>query len=126
MVNSTVNFSNVTVPIGVKVTFKGSGNQKIINLDFTNFKTTGIFEEKTAPSVLHVFPNPTGDFLTVELPYDNAHTSQLTVYDITGKAVLTEKMAGKTARLNTAILRGGYYVLWVQQGESFYRGSFVK
>ncbi len=126
VVNSTVNFSNVTVPIGVKVTFKGSGNQKIINLDFTNFKTTGIFEEKTAPSVLHVFPNPTGDFLTVELPYDNAHTSQLTVYDITGKAVLTEKMAGKTARLNTAILRGGYYVLWVQQGESFYRGSFVK
>lgn len=126
VVNSTVNFSNVTVPLGVKVTFKGTGNQKLINLDFTDFKTTGVFEEKTDPSVLELYPNPTGDFLTVELPYDNHSTSQLTVYDISGKTVLTEKMVGKTARLNTAILRGGYYILWVQQGESFYRGSFVK
>ena len=126
VVNSTVNFSNVTVPLGVKVTFKGIGNQKLINLDFTDFKTTGIFEEKTAPSVLHVFPNPTGDFLTVELPSDPNIASELTVYDITGRIVLTSKTQGKTVRLNTEILRGGYYVLLIQQGSSFYRSSFVK
>ncbi len=37
VVNSDVNFSQVVVPAGVEISFKGSGNRKIINLDFTNF-----------------------------------------------------------------------------------------
>ncbi len=126
VVNSTINFSNVTVPTGVKVTFKGTGNQKLINLDFSEFKTTSIFEEKTDPSVLTVFPNPIGDFLTIELPDAHDHESVLTVYDLTGKVVFTAKTKEKTARLNTSILRGGYYSLMVQQGDLFYHGSFVK
>ena len=126
VVNSTVNFSNVTVPAGVKVTFRGTGNQKLINLDFTDFKTTGIFEEKTNPSVLAVFPNPIGDILIIELPNPTILEAQLTVYDLTGKVVLNAKTKEKTARLNTSLLKEGYYFLMVQQGNTFYRGSFVK
>jgi hypothetical protein len=126
VVNSTVNFSNVTVPAGVKVTFKGTGNQKLINLDFTDFKTTPVFEEKTGPSVLRVFPNPTTDLLTIELPNDKGGESLLTVYDVVGKAILTKKMDGKTMQLSTFSLKNGHYFMSVQQGETVFRGSFVK
>ena len=126
VVNSTINFSTVTVPTGVKVTFKGTGNQKLINLDFTEFKTTGVFDNQTDPSVLAVFPNPIDDFLTVELPTTPESEAQLTVYDVTGKVVLMSKTKEKTARLNTNILRGGYYFLFIQNGHTFYRSSFVK
>ena len=127
VVNSTLNFSNVTVPAGVKVTFKGTGNQKLINLDFTDFKTTGIFEEKTAPSVLMLYPNPTTDYLTIELPENNDFDGgQLTVYDVLGRAVLIEKTKGKTVRLITTKLDEGQYFVLVRQGASVYRGSFTK
>ncbi len=126
VVNSTINFSNVTVPFGVKVTFKGTGNQKLINLDFTEFKTTNVFDKTTDPSVLIVFPNPIDDFLTVELPETPKLEAQLFVYDITGKVVLMNKSKEKTILLNTSILRGGYYFLFVQDGHTFYRSSFVK
>jgi hypothetical protein len=37
VVNSDVDFSNVSTPLGVTTTFRGSGTRKIINLDFTNY-----------------------------------------------------------------------------------------
>ena len=126
VVNSTTNFSNVVVPSGISVTFKGVGNQKLINLDFTNFKTTAVSEEKIDPSVLKVYPNPTTQYLDVEWSNDNNLNSQLTVYDITGKAVLTTQTKEKKIRLNTAMLNSGQYFLSVKQGELVYRGSFVK
>ncbi|MBL7817601.1 MAG: T9SS type A sorting domain-containing protein [Saprospiraceae bacterium] len=126
VVNSSVNFSNVIVPSGVKVTFKGTGNQKLINLDFTDFKTTSIFDEKTTPSVLKVFPNPITDYLTVELPAGDDLGLQLTVYNTLGRIVLTEKTKGKTARLNTTSLPHGQYFLLVRQGQQFYRQTFIR
>ncbi len=124
VINSTTNFSNVTVPSGVKVTFKGTGNQKLINLDFTDFKTTDIFETKTDPSILHVYPNPTTDFLTIELPSEQI--SEITVFDVMGKRLLTKKASGKTVVLSTAELQNGHYFLSIKQGDSIYRSTFIK
>ena len=37
VINSSVNFSNVTLPQGITATWKGTGNTKLLNLDFTNY-----------------------------------------------------------------------------------------
>lgn len=37
VVNSTVNFSNVTLPQGITATWRGTGSTKLLNLDFTNY-----------------------------------------------------------------------------------------
>jgi hypothetical protein len=126
VVNSTTNFSNVTVPAGVKVTFKGIGNQKLINLDFTDFKTTSVFEEKIAPSVLRVYPNPTTDFLTIELPNEAEQIGHLTIYDISGRVVLTQNMNQKTIQLNASKWENGQYIIKIQQGKTVYQTSFMK
>ncbi len=39
LVNSTANFSNVTLPQGITATWKGTGSVKLLNLDFTNYST---------------------------------------------------------------------------------------
>ena len=126
VVNSAVNFSNVTVPTGVKVTFKGTGNQKLINLDFTDFKTTAVFEEKTDPSVLRVYPNPVKDYLTIELPSNSDEMCRVAVYNVLGKVVLIEKTRDKTVRLNTSKLSTGQYFIKTQQGKTTLNGSFIK
>ncbi len=40
IVNSTVNFSNVTLPQGITATWRGTGTAKLLNLDFTNYTPT--------------------------------------------------------------------------------------
>jgi hypothetical protein len=40
VVNSNVDFNNVSAPLGVKTTFRGTGARKIINLDFTDYAGT--------------------------------------------------------------------------------------
>ena len=126
VVNSSTNFSNVIVPAGVKVTFKGTGNQKLINLDFTDFKTTPVVNAPIDPSVLKLFPNPTDDYLMIELPNGDDLVLQTIVYDVAGKVVLTDKTKGKTTRLNTSILQNGQYFILVRQGRVFYRSTFIK
>jgi hypothetical protein len=37
VVNSTVNFSSVTLPAGITATWRGTGATKLLNLDFTNY-----------------------------------------------------------------------------------------
>ena len=40
VINSTTNFSNVTLPQGITATWRGTGNTKLLNLDFTNYAPT--------------------------------------------------------------------------------------
>ncbi|MBL7817602.1 MAG: polysaccharide deacetylase family protein [Saprospiraceae bacterium] len=37
VINSTANFSNVTLPQGITATWRGTGSTKLLNLDFTNY-----------------------------------------------------------------------------------------
>ena len=37
IVNSTANFSNITLPQGITATWRGTGTTKLLNLDFTNY-----------------------------------------------------------------------------------------
>lgn len=40
VINSTANFSNVTLPQGITATWRGTGSTKLLNLDFTNYTPT--------------------------------------------------------------------------------------
>jgi Secretion system C-terminal sorting domain/Polysaccharide deacetylase len=125
VVNSNVDFSRVTVPTGVKMTFRGTGTAKLINLDFTDYTGPTDVGEAIAVSP-KLYPNPTDDLLNVELPEDTGESVQLDIFDVSGKRHFSEKREGTTQQINTAILRGGIYFLNMRQGRSFYRMKFVK
>jgi hypothetical protein len=124
-VNSTGDFNNVTVPAGVKMTFRGTGAQKIINLDFTDFKV-GTNDLNATPSVLKLFPNPVKNVLSVDCETVSNEKVRATVYDISGKILMQKDFDNVKFQLSTTDLADGLYFLMVQQGKQFYRGKFVK
>ena len=124
-VNSTVDFNNVTVPAGIKMSFRGTGNQKIINLDFTDFKV-GTNDLEGTPSVLKLFPNPVKNSLSVDCQTETIGKVRAIMYDISGKIMLQKDFDSPKFQLSTADLADGLYFLMVRQGKQIYRGKFVK
>ena len=125
VVNSSAEFNRVEVPSGVRMTFKGTGNQKIINLDFTNFKV-GTNELKTTPSVLRLFPNPAKNNLSVACTTDLNAPIRATIFDISGKLMCQKDVEIPAFQLPIQDFPNGLYFLIVRQGERIFREKFVK
>jgi Secretion system C-terminal sorting domain len=124
VVNSTTDFSRVDIPAGIKMTFKGTGNQKIINLDFTDFKV-GTNDLKTDPSVLRLFPNPVKGVLSVDCETATTGQVRATIFDISGKLMYQKDFDNPKFQLSTADLPNGLYVIMMRQGKQIYRGKFI-
>jgi hypothetical protein len=125
VVNSTADFNNVIVPAGVKMTFRGTGTQKIINLDFTAF-VQGTPVAEVAPSVLKVSPNPVTNILSVDCETATNGKVQATIFDISGKIMYQKDFEHTKFQVPTTNLVNGLYFLMVRQGNQIYRGKFVK
>ncbi len=125
VVNSTIDFTNVVVPAGVKMTFKGTGNQKLINLDFSDFKV-GTNDLKQTPSVLTCFPNPVKGVLTVALDTKILGKCEAAIFDISGKLMSQKTFDNATFQLSTTDLADGIYFLVVRQNNQIFREKFVK
>jgi hypothetical protein len=126
VVNSEVNFSKVSVPAGIKVTFNGTGKNKIINFDFTNYvplPATPVTE--TGPSVFFAFPNPANDTLTVDLT-DESGEYDYTIFDFSGKRHLSGKIKNKRNQLDIHALNTGTYILSLKKGGKIVSHKFVK
>lgn len=126
VVNSTVNFSRVDVPQTIGKTFKGTGVNKIINLDFTNFTNATPTKDVSAPSVIRLFPNPTGDILTIEPLFEMSETIELSVLDVSGKIVKTARFKEKSYNLDVKTLSTGLYFISLKQGKRIYTDKFIK
>lgn len=126
VVNSTVNFSRVDVPPTIGKTFKGTGINKIINLDFTNFTNPTPTKDMSTPSVFRLFPNPTGDILTIEPLFDMSEIVELSVVDVSGKTVKTARFKEKSYNLDVKTLSAGLYFISLKQGEHIYTDKFIK
>jgi hypothetical protein len=122
VVNSNVNFSNVEVPAGVIVTFKGQGATKLINLDFTNWKKGTPVEDISVPLV-QVKPNPVVDNLELGL---EEGTWDVQVFNEMGQLVLEKYDFKAKARLNVSFLNQGMYFMLMRRGDEAHRTKFVK
>ena len=72
--------------------------------------TTGAGEFGAASSTaIQVYPNPADNLLQVELA--TSASGQLTLYDMSGKSVLTQSVSGTNAVLNIGSLASGSYIL---------------
>jgi hypothetical protein len=125
VVNSTADFNNVIVPAGIKMTFRGTGTQKIVNLDFSGY-VQGTPVEEAPPSVLKVSPNPVTNFLSVNCETLTDGKVRATIFDISGKIMYQKDFEHTTFQVPTTDLANGLYFLMVRQGRQIYRGKFVK
>ncbi|HEX8040797.1 MAG TPA: LamG-like jellyroll fold domain-containing protein [Chryseosolibacter sp.] len=85
-------------------------------------------ESNPVESSVHVYPNPAGSTLYVDLPPGGAHA--VSIYDITGRLLYADnKTTGENhlaIPLDTFALRTGFYILSVRSAEADIRKKFFK
>ena len=126
IVNSNINFSRVDVPNNVKKTFKGIGNQKIINIDFSQYTNSTPTKDIIPSNEFRVFPNPAGDFLNIEWLTDLTEKAQFTINDVSGKVYLTGHFSVKKYQQNIQSLPKGMYIIKIQKGTQISSTKFYK
>jgi hypothetical protein len=73
-----------------------------------------------------IFPNPTTDYLNIQLPGDYIGKAQLQLYAADGKLITAMQPGSATIRLNVQPLAGGTYMLKIVYNESSQTYPFVK
>jgi len=105
----------------------------IANIYYQNFAkiiTMGdviydITDFKLPANSLKVYPNPANEQFTVSLPETTATTSQIALYDFTGRCVYsTMKSRENSFSVSTVNFTPGLYILQVRSGEKFTTKKF--
>ena len=86
---------------------------------------TGISQYLTENDVV-VYPNPVADQLTVSLRTNAFQVSDLAVYDINGKLILSQSVSDNQIRVNAQQLSSGHYFLRLSDGKNSVTTKFVK
>ena len=76
--------------------------------------------EEFNDSNIKLYPNPTNDFLNIEL--SNGDIKDLEVYDMAGKLIISKKISSKTYRLDIQYLSNGNYILKINNSSQ----KFIK
>lgn len=103
----TTNISSVFGEHDVYLVFKG-GNGYLFNLNWVEFSSLSRSSKdivSTTESEITAYPNPVTNILTIE----NAAGGALSVYDISGKLVLTGGIATNKELISVATLSAGMY-----------------
>jgi len=98
----------------------GQSDYWIVKLSAT-LSTTSFLEKNN----LTIFPNPTKDNLTINLDYFTS-SQEITITDILGKIIHTQKVDGLTTTINTNKLEKGIYILNLINGTQSISQKFIK
>lgn len=106
------------------ITMKASGNEPtnsdylwVDNLAFTGaVPTTGLGVFNLASDAVKVFPNPTNQFIHVNID-ENIRPSEILITDITGKVVMNMNTNLHQNKLNVAALNKGLYIITIKSDE---------
>lgn len=89
------------------------------------FNDVSVKNIETANS-LFIYPNPTTDYLNIEMIGNQVGSCMVSVFDVRGRLIVKETMMANSKRLNVANLEAGVYVVVVNTGNSVVRKQFVK
>ena len=112
--------------------YHGNAGPGIKDKDLWNFSMvpSGINREQAGHGSLHLYPNPAGDFVMIELPDDVVGEVIIDVFDLTGRKVSNFKIFnnGNPVEYNTASLKPGLYFIHCTPTSSHSQsiGIFIK
>ena len=90
---------------------------------------TGIDPVENESGRLHLYPNPANQNLNLRLDNATPGLSTLSIYDITGQKMLSEKISisdGQLFTLPVSQLSDGVYILQIENNERIHTARFVK
>ena len=124
-VNANESFSTVDISSGINTTFRGTGTNKIINVDFDNFLTS-TQDPEVQNTTLNIYPNPAREKIFIDMPADIVFPARLTVFDATGKILSTSEINNTTLQKDISDFPNGFYLIQVRDAQKIYSGKFVK
>ena len=82
---------------------------------------------KNAVELVKVFPNPSADYIQVDLRDSDTQIDEISVFDMTGKMVLQENnFSGQLIRIDISTLPQGQYTALLRNDKLTYVSKFVK
>ncbi len=117
----------------VVVSLTGNIDLKKINFDFigdqVQMKESSanmLTEDSMLFKDLKVYPNPTQDLVTINLPSELKNDVNITVLDYQGKQMLTQAINSESNTLNVSGLQAGVYLIEITHEDSRIVKRFVK
>jgi hypothetical protein len=76
--------------------------------------------------IVHLYPNPAGNFLTVEADLPTGTTTEVSIYHVTGKLIMKRTLVWEArAQLDLSSLQNGFHILRLQQGNKLASKPFM-
>lgn len=97
----------------------------LCNAKGTYIPTTSLKDELLPESAVKIYPNPTRDELFIELLTSNNAQTKVTIFDLTGRIIHTEKSNSEVLRINTPQFARGIYFVRVEQEGRFLTKKIV-
>lgn len=80
--------------------------------------------EETHENAVLIFPNPTTELLTIQLP-EGMESTQIDLLDLNGRILRTENTRGRTISLNVSELPSGSYVVRLSSGQTLLHHTVI-
>ena len=81
-------------------------------------------------ATIEIYPNPASDILMVAFDSDHGRETTISIYDLTGKLILTSAQISTSTeeelKINISSLSDGYYVAQISNGTMQQTKRFVK
>lgn len=90
-----------------------SNGSNRINNDFSSYEE----------SIFTAYPNPFDQTLKIDFEEDNG---KMSIYDMAGRAILTQNIDGSQTSVNTKNLKAGYYLIEVKSNDKIERQKIIK
>jgi hypothetical protein len=88
------------------------------------FSFPGNSIQESIKNVLHVFPNPSSDFLNIQS--EKTEIIEVSLFSVSGHEILKQKTQGTSTVLNIESLKSGIYFLKIQLEEQVVIQKFEK
>ncbi|OJJ15659.1 hypothetical protein BKI52_37890 [marine bacterium AO1-C] len=112
------------ISITVNSTLTGTSTE-----DFTiQSSITGLSNNTVSPGVIQAYPNPTSDYLIVNMRENRSTSMKLLVYTLNGRLVTNKLVSLKNGitLLDVSHFSSGHYLLVLQQSAKVYQAKFFK
>lgn len=125
--NDMIDQITVTWPSGTVDTYTDiSGNQQITIVEGEDL-IQSIEDLGGQLQHLTLFPNPTAEFIQIDLEDTNINNATIIVFDMMGKKVLTQNVVNKISRIDVSDFSNGQYTYQlISEGVVEFSGNFVK
>ncbi len=96
-------------------------------VESANPKINGIFTPSVSALKLDIFPNPTGNIINIKIDDTNFKEGTLSIYDLSGRLMLTKFITNQTSLIQVDHLNTGEYICTIKSNDNkVFVNKFVK